>query len=78
MECGSGSTHTRKLRSFWKTFPPSLKETQKGMISSPLDIGISRCETSIVTGNHEGTEPEDVTNELKMAEKQDEKNPDHF
>lgn len=48
------------------------------MISFALDIGISRCETRVVTGNQEGTQPEDMTNELKMAEEKDEKDLDHF
>lgn len=48
------------------------------MVYSPLDIGISRWETRVVTGNHEGTQPKDMTNELKMAEKQDDKYLDHF
>lgn len=78
MQCSSGWRHTGKLGSFWKTFPPSLKEIQKEMISFALDIGISRCETRVMTGNQEGTQPEDMTNELKMAEEKDEKNLDHF
>lgn len=56
----------------------SGKETQKEMISSPSDIGISRCETRVATGNHEAKQPEDMTNDLKMADKKDEKNLDHF
>lgn len=56
----------------------TLKETQKEMISSPLNVGVSRCETKIATSNCEAKQPEEMTNELKMAEKKDEKNLDHF
>ena len=48
------------------------------MISSPTDRGMPRCETRVATGNHEVKQPEDITNELKMAEEKDKKNLDHF
>lgn len=74
MGFNSGLRHIGKLGSFRKTFSLSLKETQKKIISSPLDISMCKHRTRRATCNFEGTQSEDKINELKIAEKKDKKN----
>lgn len=71
MGFSSGLRRTGKLGRFQKTFSLSLKETQKKIISSPLDISMYKHRTRTATCNFEGIQSEDKINELKSAEKKE-------